>query len=191
MKIENTEVYGLFNTSRVARFPMAVDTSKISEGGFDRLRKLSEAPIGSGHANALNGIIVQFDITASNKFWVEAERYHWFEIVSSQSTMHRLKDFDIRKMCNEYVSESIIDILENMQAEYNKTKDKEDLLTLLYNAPAGIELTVGMSTNYLQLKTIYNQRRHHLLPEWQMVCDWIESLPYSYLITGGITDENE
>ena len=191
MKIKNTEVYGLYNTTRVARFPMAVDANLIAEGGFDRLRKLSEAPIGSGHGNALKGIIVQFDITASNKFWVEAERYHWFEIVSSQSTMHKLKDFDIRKMCNKYVSTVIVDELVRLQEEYRKNNSKENLLALLYSAPAGIELTVGMSTNYLQLKTIYSQRRHHPLPEWQMVCDWIEGLPYSELITGGVADENE
>jgi len=47
-----------------------------------------------------------------------------------------------------------------------------------------LELTARMTTNYRQLKTIYAQRRNHLLPDWQMFCDWIETLPYSELITG-------
>ena len=53
----------------------------------------------------------------------------------------------------------------------------EKYLEILYNIPMGFELTAGMTTNYQQLKTIYQQRRHHRLPDWQMICDWIETLP--------------
>ena len=49
---------------------------------------------------------------------------------------------------------------------------------------SGFELAARMTTNYLELKTIYRQRRNHRLPDWHMFCDWVESLPDSHLITG-------
>lgn len=39
--------------------------------------------------------------------------------------------------------------------------------------------------NYEVLANIYKSRRNHKLDEWHAFCDWIESLPYSKLITGG------
>ena len=38
--------------------------------------------------------------------------------------------------------------------------------------------------NYEVLANIYKSRRNHKLDEWRTLCDWIESLPYSELITG-------
>ena len=38
--------------------------------------------------------------------------------------------------------------------------------------------------NYEVLANIYKSRRHHKLDEWHTLCDRIESLPYSELITG-------
>lgn len=61
---------------------------------------------------------------------------------------------------------------------------KEYFLRIVAACPQGLMKTMRISTNYLQLKTIYKQRRHHKLPEWQMFCDWIESLPCADLITG-------
>lgn len=38
--------------------------------------------------------------------------------------------------------------------------------------------------NYEVLANMYKSRRNHKLDEWHTLCDWIESLPYSELITG-------
>jgi hypothetical protein len=38
--------------------------------------------------------------------------------------------------------------------------------------------------NYEVLANIYKSRKNHKLDEWHTFCDWIESLPYSELITG-------
>ena len=38
--------------------------------------------------------------------------------------------------------------------------------------------------NYEVLANIYKSRRNHKLDEWYTLCDWIETLPYSELITG-------
>ena len=74
---------------------------------------------------------------------------------------------------------------------YNNSNDKEDYLTLLYNIPSGIELTAQVVTNYRQLKTIYQQRKTHRLPEWREFCAWVETLPmFKELILekGGINE---
>ena len=56
-------------------------------------------------------------------------------------------------------------------------------LRILYSNPCGMFLTARMTTNYQQLKTIYQQRRYHRLPEWQWFCDWCETLPYFIELT--------
>jgi hypothetical protein len=61
---------------------------------------------------------------------------------------------------------------------------KELYLEILYNIPAGFQLTARMTTNYRQLKTIHQQRRNHRLPEWREFCRWIETLPHADLIVG-------
>lgn len=183
MKVENVEVYGLRNSFRVSKFPMAVDSKKCDYEFTDRIDSLRKAARGSGHDNFLKGIIVQFDLTFTIKAWTEAERYHWFDIVSSQSTMHKISSMNIKESVNEYVTENTIKEVERLKDIYNSTKDPEDYLTLLYNAPTGLQLAAGITTNYQELKTIYAQRKTHRLHEWKDFCKWIETLPYSELIT--------
>lgn len=147
----------------------------------------------------MTGIRVSFDLTFTNKAWVEAERYRFLEFVSSQSTMHRITKFDLREQYNEYVDPRIIDIMEEKVKEYNilvksrerlsegaaeqMKKDINDAITkryleILYSNPAGFNLTARMTTNYRCLKNIYIQRKNHRLPEWREFCKWIETLPY-------------
>ena len=60
---------------------------------------------------------------------------------------------------------------------------------MVYNIPLVLELADGMTTNYRCLRNIYRQRRNHRLEEWQVFCDWIESLPMSdELITVGLKE---
>ena len=40
--------------------------------------------------------------------------------------------------------------------------------------------------NYEVLANIYKSRKDHKLDEWRDLCTWIEGLPYSELITGGV-----
>ena len=189
-KITNTEVYGLERAIRTAKYPKAVDINKLNADLTPGIHACLSCPTGEGHDNALKGIIVQFDLTFSNKAWVEGERYHFLDFISSQSTMHKLNKFKIADQCNEYVDQRAVDILQEKVDEYNTLLERkskgEDIATgelktarlkMLYNVPSGFELTAGMTTNYQQLKTIYQQRRHHALPDWQMFCDWIEGLP--------------
>ena len=177
MKIENVQVYGLENAIQCSKYPMAVDVNELNPEVTDTVLNLGKSLMGSGHDNFLNGIVVQFDLTFSIKAWVEAERYHFLDFISSQSTMHRIAKFDIKTQCNSYVTENTINEVERLKGIYLETNEKEDYLRLLYNVPAGFELTAGMTTNYRQLKTIYHQRKNHRLPEWREFCNWVKELP--------------
>ena len=182
-KIRKTKVYGLDDSVEASKYPYATDVDSVNSDITDRTMSLAGCDTGTGHDNFLKGIVVQFNLTFSNKAWVEGERYHFLEFVSSQSTMHCISKMDIRNMCNKYVTETTIKEVERLKDVFLTTKSIEDYLRLLYNVPSGIELTARMSTNYQQLKTIYQQRRTHRLPDWQMFCDWIETLPHSEFIT--------
>lgn len=182
--VDNWNVYGLDESVKASKYPKAVNTENCTPYITDMVKKLAHCTTGTGHDQFLTGIIVQFDLTYSMKAWVEAQRYHFLDFVSSQSTMHRITGFDLNKQCNEYVSPGIIRILSNLVEEYNEDPTPKNYLKVLYNIPAGFRLTARMTTNYRQLKTIYQQRKNHRLPEWREFCHWIETLPYSGLITG-------
>ena len=183
--ISNYKVYGLEDSVKASKYPMAVDIEKCTDEITERTHILAGCQTGTGHDNFLKGIIVQFDLTFSIKAWVEAERYHFLEFVSSQSTMHRICKFDIAKQCNEYVRPELIAVVEEQVAWYNANPTPENYLRVLYNVPVGFCLTARMTTNYQQLKTIYQQRRTHRLPEWREFCKWVEGLPHSEFITRG------
>lgn len=200
--VSNVQVYGLEESVRGSKYPMATDLAKVTSEVTPITQKLANAKTGSGHDNFMNGIVVQFDLTFTNKAWVEAERYHFLDFVSSQSTMHRITKFDLDQAYISYVDPRIITIMKEKVKDYNDlqadikrlkaegkdTSTLDDLarskyLEILYSNPAGFRLTARMTTNYRQLKTIYFQRRDHRLPEWRAFCKWIETLPYAEFIT--------
>ena len=192
--ISHVNVYGIEDAMRGSRYPMSTDLSDVSAEVGKTQIKLAQCGLGEGHDNYLNGIIVQFDLTFTNKAWVEAERYHFLDFISSQSTMHRICKFDLDKAYINYVDPRMIGIMKEKVSDYNNLQSenpsnpvlKEKYLEILYSNPAGFRLTAKMTTNYRQLKTIYKQRRYHRLPEWQAFCDWILTLPYAELIVGPI-----
>ena len=200
--VSNVQVYGLEESVRGSKYSMATDLAKVTSEVTPTTQRLANAKTGSGHDNFMNGIVVQFDLTFTNKAWVEAERYHFLDFVSSQSTMHRITKFDLDQAYISYVDPRIITIMKEKVKDYNDlqadikrlkaegkdTSTLDDLarskyLEILYSNPAGFRLTARMTTNYRQLKTIYFQRRDHRLPEWRAFCKWIETLPYAEFIT--------
>ena len=196
--VNNVKIFGMEDSIKAAKYPMSTDIDSLNDELTPGINKLGMAPRGSGHDNFLKGIIVQFDLTFTNKVWPEAERYHWFDFVSSQSTMHRISKFNLDHAYIEYVDKRIIDIMKEKVSLYNaliitkpepSTEEydeaiKQAYLNILYNNPAGFKLTARMTTNYQQLKTIYGQRKTHRLPEWRIFCSWLETLPHSEWITG-------
>ena len=203
--VSNVRVYGLDEAIRAAKYPKAVELDGLTAELTKGIKACSTCPTGTGHDNFLKGIIVQFDLTLSEKAWPEAQRYHWLDFVSSCSTMHKLQAMKPKDCCNRYVDPRVIDVLQekidrynwlvatNKKPEYNINPDeiKEARLEMLYNIPSGFELTAAMTTNYRQLKTIYQQRRNHALPDWQMFCDFIETLPRFLELTQRGYEPNE
>lgn len=210
MVVTNVKVYDLEESIIASGYPMrtTVGMRPIEDKDIKRCISLSNAcNTGNGaHGQFLTGIRVAFDLTCSNKMWVEAERYRFLEFVSSQSTMHRITKFDLDNQYNEYVDTHIIQIMKEKVDEYNKLCEKvitDDLtstikyeeakkqkyLEILYSNPAGFELTARLTTNYRCLKNIYIQRHDHRLPEWREFCNWIETLPYfKEICLGGEAD---
>lgn len=199
--VSNVNVYGMESAVMGSKYPMAVDLKKVDGTIVPRTHALANAKPGSGHDNFLNGIIVQFDLTFTNKAWVEAERYHFLDFISSQSTMHRITKFNLDEVYICYTDPRIIEIMKEKVNSYNELTQKisdrklagEDAtelneeakvkyLEILYSNPAGFRITARMTTNYRQLKTIYAQRKTHRLPEWRAFCDWVETLPNASFI---------
>lgn len=202
MIISNLKVYDLEESLLASGYAMRTELDEIAvtDKTLKRAKNLTKASNGNGaHGQFLTGIRVNFDLTFSLKAWVEAERYRFLEFVTSQSTMHRITEFDIKKQCNEYVDDRIIKIVEEKVEQYNgillaiKNEEylahgytleqmqemaKDAYLRVLYNVPSGFKLTARMTTNYRCLLNIYVQRHDHRLPEWRKFCELLLQLPY-------------
>ena len=190
--ISNVKVYDLEESLIASGYPMRteINARELEDKDIERATKLVKATKtdNGAHGQFLTGIRVNFDLTFTNKAWIEAERYRFLEFVSSQSTMHRVTKFDLDKQYIEYVDPRIIDIMNQKVGEYyeilsffgaDSKEVKEKYLEILYSNPAGFKITARMTTNYRCLRNIYNQRKNHRLPEWRAFCDWIETLPYA------------
>lgn len=175
--VSHARVYGLDESIKRAKYPMSVDPDSLNEELTPGVAALAASPKGEGHDNWLNGVVVQFDLTFTVKAWTEAQRYHFLDFVSSQSTMHRIARFDLDGQYSQYTDPRCVEVVKELVDRYNETKDPEDYLRILYSNPCGFRLTAGMTTNYRQLKTIYAQRKNHRLPEWREFCQWIRTLP--------------
>ena len=159
---------------------------------YKRALKLAKAPLNSGHVSFAKGIIGNMYVTFTNKAWIEFQRYHFADIITGMSTMHRISKFDLDSAFNQYTDPQIINRLKELQEVYLTTRDKEDYLKLLYSTPAGLEMTGRVTTNYLQLMNMWSQRHNHRLPEWRQFCEeLIDKLPLfkEFLIANGQLSE--
>jgi hypothetical protein len=213
--ISNVKIYDLEESIIASGYPMRTiaEMREVEDKDLRRGNKLVEATLSgnTAHHQFLTGIRVNFDMTFTNKGWVEAERYRFLEFVSSQSTMHRITKFDLDNQYIEYVDPRIIEIMKEKVAEYNdfiafkekaanmseerqhyyKTLCDRKYLEILYSNPAGFKITARMTTNYRCLRNIYIQRRNHRLPEWRAFCQWIETLPYADIFLTNIGEDKE
>lgn len=201
MKVDNIRIYDLEETLIASGYPMrtTLGNRTITQKDIERAMRLTRAcdVSNQAHGQYMTGIRVAFDLTFSNKAWVEAERYRFLEFVSSQSTMHRITSFDLSKQYNSYVDPRIIAIMKEKVAEYKWIKETlekatyeedremlekkaaEKYLEILYSNPAGFKITARLTTNYRCLRNIWLQRKNHRLPEWKIFCKWIETLPFA------------
>lgn len=210
LQIENWKVYDLKESVIACRNAMRITPAQITDEEFNasmpRAIMLANSPSGSGHQTFLSGIRVSFDIKYPNYISPELQRYHWIDIVSSSSKMHRLMEMDLDFACNKYVPQIFIDEMSKLVYRYKCLKDSPEYLitkftlrdgteivakgkqNALYYAfmqcisacPQGIELFMRVSTSYLQIRTIVHQRYNHKLREdWGAFIDFARDLPYS------------
>lgn len=184
LQIDNWKVYDLKESVIACRNAMRITPAQITDEEFNasmpRAIMLANSPSGSGHQTFLSGIRVSFDIKYPNYISPELQRYHWIDIVSSSSKMHRLSSMDMDTCFNKYVTDESKEQMKILVKKFNDTKSYEDFMVMLSNCPQGIELFMRVSTNYLQLRTLYRQRKNHKLKEdWGAVFEFIEKLPYA------------
>jgi len=213
LEIQNTRVYDLKESIIACRNAMRLELSDYSEEdfqkSFERAKKLVQASkngVVKCHDNFLTGIRVSFDLKYPQYISPELQRYHFLDIVTSMSKMHRITKMDFSKCCNKYVTETSIKQMQELIVDYNRIASEEVLddgllqehnkmlyetwMKIVSNCPAGLEMWERCSTNYKQLQTIYFQRKGHKLKEdWGGFLKWIESLPYAHeLIIGDTID---
>ena len=204
IKVDNVRIYGIEESIIASGYPMQTETFNMNEinlkdKDLKRAMHLGNAVAGSGHDCFAKGITVQFDLQVPEYIWRQLDRYHFIDYVSSQSKMHRILKMDLNKACNKYVTETSINLLNYLIEEYNKINNdtdfkvklrngevvtnKEDVFNMIIaNTPSGIMLTARMTTNYLQLKSIVNQRSNHKMQEWRLLCDYFKTLPMFDLV---------
>lgn len=211
LKIEHTETYGWEAAIRGMRNPMNSwdkSDSGVKEiygigyefvvGKNDLKLMKSLAKAGSDHSKFLRMINVTVDITAPLYWWKEFDTYKVGTVANSCSTMHKIhdKEFIMDDFSREHLLTGsmfqlhrTVDLLNEAREEYLKTNDKVYWWQMIQLLPSSYNQRRTIMLNYEVLANIYKSRRSHKLDEWHTFCDWIVSLPYSELITGG--DNND
>lgn len=184
VEISNVRVYDLQESVCACRNAMRIEPSDYSAEDFGkslaRAKNLASLSSNSGHPNFLVGIRVSFDIMYPQYFTPQLQRYHFIDIVSSNSKDHRLSKIMIANGYNEYVTEETKANAQKYLDAYNARPSYENYMVLLSNCPLGLQLFMRCSTNYMSLRNLYHQRIHDKLKEdWGAVLDMIRSLPYA------------
>lgn len=78
-----------------------------------------------------------------------------------------------------------IEMLNAYRESYLETKDKQDWWQMIQLLPSSYNQKRTVMLNYEVLANMYKSRKGHRLDEWKTFLDWIKTLPYSDLITGG------
>lgn len=177
----------------------------VGQNDFDLMTRLRNA--GTDHRKFMRMITVYLDITAPLYWWKEFDTYKVGTVANSCSTMHKIaaKEFTLDDFSHEHLSDfsshpenvqdpltilsSTIKTLNSCRECYIKEKDNFFWWQMIQLLPSSYNQKRTVMLNYEVLANMYKSRRNHKLDEWHTFCDWIESLPYSTLITGGVVDE--
>lgn len=169
----------------------------IGPNDLDLMKRLRNA--GTDHRKFMRMITVYLDITAPLYWWKEFDTYKVGTVANSCSTMHKiaakeftLDDFSCEHLTAESITfglEPIIDILNKNRELYiqweNAGEEKKNLWwQMIQLLPSSYNQKRTVMLNYEVLANIYPMRKNHKLDEWRDFCEWIETLPYSELITG-------
>nr|DAP68450.1 MAG TPA: hypothetical protein [Caudoviricetes sp.] len=201
LKIENVSTSGWKAAIRGMRNPKnswaQIDSAVVNGNGFvvgnndyDLMYKLASA--GTDHGKFMRMIHVQCDVTAPLYWWKEADQYKVGTVTDSCSTMHKIhaKEFTLDDFSHEHLNDEsteylseLVDLLNRYRELFLKDKNKSWWWQMIQLLPSSYNQLRTWDLNYAVLQNIYHARRNHKLDEWHTFCDWIESLPYSDLIT--------
>lgn len=212
IKIKNTDVYGFEAAIRGMRNPwnsweksdstfnveFSGDSVIVGDNDLALMKKLVSA--GTDHSKFMRMINVTCDITAPMFWWSEYDTYKVGTVRNSCSKMHtiHIKPFDIDDFTHEGCDKipAAIDTLmyvvgecEHLRRLYNDTEQKKYWRAIIELLPESFNMRATVQLNYAVFRNMYHVRKNHKLDEWHDFCRWIESLPYSELITGGNADE--
>ena len=149
---------------------------------YRRGKALGLVKAGSGHNSMFKGVTFNMVIDFPLYWLKEYQRYHFTDIISSQSTMHKILEFNLDDMFTDEVDPRAIEIIKDLKEQYNleQDKDKKKVIwrRLINTLPDGFHMSMGITMNYLQAISIYKQRKNHKLKqEWGVLCQWFEDLP--------------
>lgn len=162
----------------------------IGDNDLDLMKRLVKA--GSDHSKFMRMINVTVDITAPLYWIAEHDTYKVGTVRNSCSFMHKgvsspfaIDDFSVHgfPIYIDRIYEDIIDALNRLRDVYLETKDEKVFQQIRCLLPSGYNQRYTWQANYAVLRNIYHSRKNHRLEEWRIFCHWIESLPYSELIT--------
>lgn len=166
--------------------------SHIGENDLDLMKRLANA--GSDHAKYRRMITVYADVLAPLYWWKEYDTYKVGTVANSCSTMHKIhaKEFTLDDFSCEHLNDDNIELLEGLirrlnscRALFIRTKDKTHWWQMIQLLPSSYNQMRTVQLNYEVLANMYHARKNHKLDEWRDFCKWVETLPYSELITGG------
>lgn len=179
------------------------DDADFNIGPNDKKLMSTLRNAGTDHRKFMRMIVVYLDITAPLYWWKEFDTYKVGTVANSCSTMHKIagKEFTLEDFSCEHLEGRALNTLEDMVDELNYWRDyylaikkqnvvgadkkaKELWWQMIQLLPSSYNQKRTVMLNYEVLANIYKSRRNHKLDEWHTLCDWIESLPYSELITG-------
>lgn len=167
-------------------------------GGMDEELMQRLAKAGTDHRKFMRMMPVYVRITAPLYWWKEFDTYKVGTVANSCSTMHKIqeKEFTIEDFSIEHLNDdrsaelSNVEWLEHLIHHLNRdrlrfieTKNKQYWWQMIQLLPSSYNQTRNVMLNYEVLANIYKSRKNHKLDEWREVCKWIETLPYSELIT--------
>ena len=174
------------------------DEIVIGNNDLDLMKRLVKA--GTDHRKFMRMIIVYADITAPLYWWKEADTYKVGTVRNSCSTMHKIteKEFTLDDFSHEHLIVASLNSLNRTIEDLNACRNgylnedisknpewkKEVWWQIIQLLPSSYNQKATLMLNYEVLANIYHSRKNHRLDEWQEFCKWIETLPYSELITG-------
>lgn len=173
---------------------------ELGPNDHDLLTRLAKG--GSVHAKYRRMLPITVDITAPLYWWKETDQYKIGTTTNSCSTMHKIhsRDLNIEDFSYEHLFDDEFELLKETIRVINSNRreyldEKDDAVkkrhwdNMIQLLPSSYNQKRTLFMNYEVLVDMHRDRKHHKLLEWRDLCSWIESLPYSELITGECDEE--